>query len=187
MSVEVTPGFALLLAFLLCIDPAELSLPFLLAAALHELGHLICMKLLRIPVYRLRIGLTGAILSTGTMNRRQEWKVAATGPLINLLCALVAPNPGFAQVNLLLACFNLLPVWPLDGGRILLACFPIYGAQISEIVSIALLVLGCVLTAICHLGLWPLLLLAVLGIKVLLNRQQEEKLIANTAFRRYNI
>ena len=187
MSVEVTPGFALLLAFLLCIDPAELSLLFLLAAALHELGHLLCMRILRIPVFRLRIGLTGAVLSTGPMDRGQEWKVAAAGPLVNLLCGLFALHSGFAQVNLLLACFNLLPVWPLDGGRILLACFPVRGERISELISIVLFALGCILTAICHLGLWPLLLLTILLIKVLLNRQQEEKLIANTASRRYNI
>lgn len=187
IPIEITPCFALFLAFLLCLDPADLCLPFLLAAALHELGHLLCMRLLCVPVHRLQIGLTGAILSTGVMGREQEWKVAVAGPLVNLLCCLLFREQKFTCMNVLLACFNLLPVWPLDGGRILLACCPVCGEQISRIVSILLFCCGCALTAVCHLGLWPLLLLTVLLIKVLMNRLQEEKLIANTGFGRYNI
>lgn len=55
--------------------------------------------------------------------------VAAAGPLQSFLLATIsgylAPLPWFLpgrvewfiHLNLLLACFNLLPVWPLDGGR----------------------------------------------------------------------
>ncbi len=189
MHIEVTPGFALLLAFLICLDPSNITLFFLIGAALHELGHLLSMKLLGIVVYRLQIGLTGAILSTGMMVRTQEWKVAAAGPLVNLFCCVLTWgfSPKFAWVSLFLACFNLLPVWPLDGGRILLACCPVHGAQISEFLSFSLVLCGCVLTVVLHMGLWPLLILAVLLIKILLNRRQEEKLIANNASGRYNI
>lgn len=187
--IEITPGFALLLALLLCLDPANLCLLFLLAAALHELGHLLCLRIFQIPVYRLRIGLSGAVLNTGMMERKQEWKAALAGPMVNLCCGLFfwKLDPGFARISLLLGGFNLLPIWPLDGGRILLACCPICGQWISGLLSAVLLLAACVGTAVWHLGLWPLLIFGVLWIKVLQNRRQEEKLIANTASGRYNI
>lgn len=61
----------------------------------------------------------------------------------------------FAAYSLMLGIYNLLPVWPLDGGRmircVLLARLPITQAEhISEIVSFAacavLLLIGVFLT-----------------------------------------
>ncbi len=70
---------------------------------------------------------------------------------------LHAAGPSFAAYSLMLGIYNLLPVWPLDGGRVLrcalLARLPVVQAEhVSEIVSFAscgvLLLAGLVLTFI---------------------------------------
>lgn len=70
--------------------------------------------------------------------RRDELLVAAAGPISNLILAilssliihLTSSNPlvslliSFIYINLVLAVFNLLPLWPLDGSKILVNLLP---------------------------------------------------------------
>lgn len=131
-----------------------------LAAALHEGGHLLALRLfggqaaqLRFRLSGLEIRYRGAGLSYG-----RETAVALAGPAANLLWAagISLANRGwqapmlhlFCGCHLALALFNLLPALPLDGGRALscLLCsrWPQRGEGIVRIVSggIALALLG---------------------------------------------
>ncbi len=69
--------------------------------------------------------------------KRDELLVAAAGPTSNLLLAITSslfyhffpsifPNLiiNFLYINLLLAVFNLLPLWPLDGSKIVTNLLP---------------------------------------------------------------
>jgi len=104
---------------------------------------------------------------------------ALAGPLVNLICgaAFCMQRPSFAAYSLMLGIYNLLPVWPLDGGRmircVLLARLPITQAEhISEIVSFAacavLLLIGVFLTFFRKSGLWPLGTAAYLTVRLLM-------------------
>ena len=105
--------------------------------------------------------------------------VGVAGPLVNLICgaAFCMQRPSFAAYSLMLGIYNLLPVWPLDGGRmircVLLARLPITQAEhISEIVSFAacavLLLIGVFLTFFRKSGLWPLGTAAYLTVRLLM-------------------
>lgn len=127
--LRITPGFLLAVALLLvCDDGSGLPFLLLLASLLHELGHLLLARLLGLEVRTLRLGFFGAELDLpGRAHCRwlDEVLLLAAGPAVNLVlavlcCALPGETaPLFGALNLLLGCFNLLPVFPLDGGGLL--------------------------------------------------------------------
>jgi len=147
-----SPAFAAVVLLLLISSRAELWL-FWLAALLHELGHLAALYLLRGKAEQVRFRLTGAEIcySARGFSYGQEMLLALAGPGMNLLCACLGalaagkwPFPmlyRFIGCHLMLALFNLLPVLPLDGGRVLKALlelrFPLWGEQAARQISAA--------------------------------------------------
>ena len=171
LRLSVTPAAIVLGCCWLCLEPGGLFWPFLLGVACHEAGHLAALRLLGVPVTALRITALGCILETGAMSYRAEACCAAAGPAASLLVCLLLPRllPRAALMSLLLAAGNLLPLWPLDGGRILLAVasqqLPLAQAQRLSRICAALTLALCWALAIfaacrLHLGLWPPLLAA---------------------------
>lgn len=194
--LKITAGAVCMGCLWFCLDPLGLFLPFLLSAATHELGHVLLLRIKKIPIYAVRVTALGCVLETGVMDYSAERWCAAAGPVVNLLLfALLLPNhTAAALVNLVLAIFNLLPLWPLDGGRFLRATLydilPLPGAQKAERVAITissagLWALAAYATCRLHMGLWPVLLAAILMVKAG-NALREEKFVAKKRVCRYN-
>ena len=101
----------------------------LLAAFLHEGGHIVvyCMLCRRFPV--IEVTLTGFCMRTrgDELTARQLFWLAAAGPCVNFVLAAVwwvrltqhatIRGSAFWAANLLTGAFNLLPVPPLDGAQ----------------------------------------------------------------------
>lgn len=107
---------------------------------LHELGHSLVAKGFGIPVACVTLFIFGgaAQITQEPKNAKQEFLVAAAGPMVSAVIALVCylALPGLsdvytagqaflyatveflAYINTMLLIFNLLPGYPLDGGRI---------------------------------------------------------------------
>lgn len=106
---------------------------------LHELGHAFRAQSEGTPTLRITLWLFGGLahLSGAPHSAGSEFRVAICGPLVSLVLAaafgaaawvggaLGAPAgiegvlAYLARINLLLLAFNLVPAFPLDGGRVL--------------------------------------------------------------------
>lgn len=123
-KLNITSGFLLLTAWSYYLDQQRIVPMVLLACALHEAGHLAVMHLLGIDIKEINITAIGAeIVSESSLGYYQDALAALAGPGINLLTALIFGQliwgTMFSGINLVLACFNLLPIGMLDGGRAL--------------------------------------------------------------------
>lgn len=124
-KLEAGWGFFALMVLALLAGAGEV-LPLVLFSALcHELGHLAALWLAGAKVERLRLTAFGAEIRADTRRLSYPREIACTlaGPAVNLLLALLFARLGkhyaAAGANLLLGCFNLLPIPALDGGRAL--------------------------------------------------------------------
>lgn len=171
-GIRVTPGFAAALCLLGWCDLRLCGL-FLLALALHEAAHLTALALFRRPVLGLTLSAGGAKIVTEALTLRQEALSAAAGPLVNLLSGALTLRcvPAFSAVSLGLAAVNLLPLYPLDGGRILRAALlsRLPPERTERILRLAvwltcstLMVGACWLTVWRQAGLWPIFAALVL-------------------------
>ena len=119
MRVESEAGFWLVLGLMLLLFPFRFLLGVLLAALVHELGHLIAIRLTGVRIRRIELRALGARIVTDPMLPRVEALCAMAGPGAGALCVLPWRwFPELALAGLVQTAFNLLPVYPLDGWRI---------------------------------------------------------------------
>ena len=126
LAMAVSPGFLLLTAFLYYVGGGGAVIAFLSAALAHELGHLTAMWALKAEITSLRLTPCGPVIGyRGDLTNRQEMCILAAGPMAGIFFALLCfflDTEYFSYVGaiaLLAAFFNLLPVEPMDGGRLL--------------------------------------------------------------------
>ena len=143
-------------------------------AILHELGHLLAGILLGMKPEKLEIMPYGVAISfhlnpkdynqkIKQANRLELKKllVALAGPITNLIIMLVAMQIKISVFNalmiiysnLLLMLFNFLPIYPLDGGRIVKGILHIYlgkekAEKYSNVISFVTLIIGTFIASI---------------------------------------
>ena len=185
LQLIITPGAWILGALMLLILPLNWLLAAGTAAFLHELCHYLALRLCAVPVFRVQISGRGAMMDTAPMGLRQEFLCALAGPLGGLFLLLFIRHiPRIAICAGVQSLFNLLPVYPLDGGRALRCLarryLPSDGAALllkwtARLCLGGIVVLGLLAAIRYHLGLLPLLLAIILCI-----RTKKEKLLANS-------
>lgn len=117
---------------------AVTSVLFFASVLIHELGHSLVARREGVPVQGITLFIFGGVsqITREPPTAASEFRIAIAGPLTSLGLAalywvlgtllapfppLAAPGVYLARINLLLCLFNLLPGFPLDGGRVLRA------------------------------------------------------------------
>ena len=155
--VRTSSGFWILLSALLSLDrELRILLPALVAAGLHEIGHIIAIYIVGGHVKGIDITLSGAEMRIDEEKHFSYWEdaaVAAAGPAASFLCALLGQKLKFWIFAAMCAgqgIFNLMPVGPLDGGRFLYAIVAGFWGSVSaeRVISlISALLMGVLLGA----------------------------------------
>ncbi len=115
------------LALWLAVEPDGATLLTMLAALLHEAGHLLTARLLGVGVSEITLLPLGADIKFSRLTTyREDILTGISGAAANILSALLLLPLGahpavryFICSNLALAAINLLPVDTLDGGTVL--------------------------------------------------------------------
>lgn len=114
------------------------SILFFASVLAHELGHAYLALRNKIPVKSITLFIFGGVAQIGQEPQSPgvEFRIAIAGPLVSLGLAglfgitflldqaiplLAAPSLYLMRINLILALFNMIPGFPLDGGRVLRA------------------------------------------------------------------
>ena len=109
---------------------------FFASIVFHEMGHSLVALRYLIPVQSITLFVFGGLASIehDPKSAKQEFNIAIAGPVSSLFLAgcfwlvshfaaghemVAATSRWLSEINLILAVFNLLPGFPLDGGRIL--------------------------------------------------------------------
>ena len=121
---EILPSAYIALAAAILMLPWDWLLSAIMAAGFHECCHLAAIACCRVPVRQIRIGGFGASIETGIMTPSQELLCALAGPLGSVsLVLFIRRFPLLGLLGLAQGLFNLLPIYPLDGGRVLGSIF----------------------------------------------------------------
>ena len=173
---SVDPWILLWAAFLLLTLPLDWLAAFLFAAAVHEMCHITAIRLSGGDIMGLQLSVCGAVIQAEGLSRGKELFCTLAGPAGGLCLVLLHRwMPRTAMCALVHTAYNLLPVYPLDGGRALRCaaylCFGRYAQKVCAWVELAVLAgllgVGFVFAFFAHLGGFPLLLALYLIIKVM--------------------
>ena len=134
---NVNPAFFIILIWLIFATDIIVAVSYFLVILIHELGHYYVAKYCGYKLSKFSLSPYGVSLSYygQTLEQKDEIYIALAGPVVNLVVALITVafwwifptfylvSYNFVEVNLIIALTNLLPAFPLDGGRVFVSLF----------------------------------------------------------------
>ena len=152
IQISCAEGLYLYLALLALLIPLRLLAAASISAVIHELFHIGAIRFVGKKILAIYVGPRGAVIHTQCLNGKEELLCALAGPLGSMLLLLFFRwMPIIALTGAVQAMYNLLPLYPTDGGRALVICMH---ALFSEDVAFKIVywteaVTLSILTAIC--------------------------------------
>ena len=126
MKIKIHESLVILLLISLFVGLFNKLLIIYLIVIMHELGHIIACYFYKRKVDKITLIPLGGIIefeNDKNTSLKEELIIILSGPLINLfifiICMLFNISNDLSHSNKLILLINLLPIYPLDGGRIL--------------------------------------------------------------------
>lgn len=142
---------------------------YITAVVLHEYGHSFVAKVLGYNTSGIVFDLYGAGLKCGSyIQRKHDIIISLAGPCVNLLIMLITiscwwlfPNSysytrDLVVCNFFIMTFNLLPIYPLDAGRVIIAILgkKFNHKKILKMSGIVCVVFGVIFNVLFVISLW---------------------------------
>lgn len=118
--IQIHTSQFFVLALLLLVLPFDWLSAALAAGMIHELCHAVILYALGGRIHRIKISPDGCVMETGELKEWRQFLSILAGPAGSFaLLSLCHTMPKIAVCGLFQGLYNLIPVMPLDGGRLL--------------------------------------------------------------------
>lgn len=121
-KIVIHPSFALIVLYFMLTQQLYIYALLIISLLIHELGHLLAAYTLRVPLRKLVLTAFGGQLTFMPMNNKQQLIIALGGPIFTivlLVYAMYFDYTSLEKLQLILLFVNFLPIWPLDGGKVI--------------------------------------------------------------------
>jgi stage IV sporulation protein FB len=185
VPVSVSPWYLLLLGYLTMRSQGQglvLAVCITISLLVHEFGHALMARHFKLEPSILLHGFGGQTGHRPATRERDEALIIAAGPFFGLMLGVLAfvalqyaPIQSanaynalryFMYINFIWSVFNLLPMWPMDGGQLMRIGAsklfkPARGERVTHIVSIVVVVLVALGTYLVNFGPMMMIILAM--------------------------
>lgn len=128
VTIQLYISFFVVMSIMIALDYLEQFFILFLTVTIHEMTHIMIAKIFGLSVEKISItpmGEAATIKDMDSLSFIKKAAVIAGGPMINILIFLImstiAPHDSFFKLaNIVIGVFNLIPIYPLDGGRLIL-------------------------------------------------------------------
>lgn len=148
-KLKISIPFMILISVMYVLDGNKLFLPTFIAVFIHEASHIVAIHFCGGKIDRIEVrafGIKVNVPELKYMSYKREIIIAAMGPLVGIITASIVLLAAdvcksdsllyFAGINIIISGINLLPVYPLDGGRIILSLvLMFFSVRVSYAVS----------------------------------------------------